>query len=388
MPGCFEISLSRSSTEAAVVASATDDDRPALLTFTSGSTGMPRAAIRTHRFLLSQHTAVERGMQLRPGQVALTMLPIFVLANLASGVTSVLPDADIRRPELCDYSRILAQISRHNITTAIASPVFIERLAEHCERVSCPVKALEKVFVGGAPVFPDVLCHVQRAFPNAVITAAYGSTEAEPMAEITLNSISEDDFCRMRNGCGLLVGSPVPGIQLRIIREQWGRPIGRVTATDFAGMVLPLDKPGEIVVSGEHVLRGYLRGEGDYETKFDVNTSRWHRTGDLGYLDGRDRLWLLGRCSAKIIDARGVLYPLALECSLRHDPRIACTAVVAFRGQRVLVVQRKDGQVIDNVTPAWASIDRIMPVKRIPMDRRHHAKVDYPKLERLLQRYS
>jgi acyl-CoA synthetase (AMP-forming)/AMP-acid ligase II len=200
-------------------------------------------------------------MELGAGQVSLTTLPVFVLANLVSGVTSVLPDSDIRHPELCDYSRTVAQISRHKVTSAVASPAFIERLTEYCGRASCSVAGLEKLFIGGAPVFPGVLRRAQKTFPNAVITAAYGSTEAEPIAEIPLPSIGEDDFCCMNNGGGLLAGSPVPGIELRVIREQWGRPIGRVTAAEFAAMVLPVDEPGEIVVSGEHVLRGYLRGE-------------------------------------------------------------------------------------------------------------------------------
>jgi acyl-coenzyme A synthetase/AMP-(fatty) acid ligase len=73
-------------------------DTPALLTFTSGSTGLPKAAVRTHGFLLAQHQVLERRIHLVPGEVDLTTLPIFLLAHLASGVTSVIPDADLRAP--------------------------------------------------------------------------------------------------------------------------------------------------------------------------------------------------------------------------------------------------------------------------------------------------
>jgi acyl-CoA synthetase (AMP-forming)/AMP-acid ligase II len=296
----------------------------------------------------------------------------------------------MRNPELCDWRVVLAQIERHNVTSVVASPAFIGRLTEECERASRSLPSLEKVFMGGAPVFPSVLRRARMVFPNAAITAAYGSTEAEPMAEITLDSIAEEDFSRMRSGGGLLAGAPVPSVQVRVIREKWGTPIGRITAAEFAGMVVPVDHPGEIVVSGEHVLSGYLRDMGDYETKFDVDAIRWHRTGDLGYFDSRNRLWLLGRCSAKIEDRRGVLYPFTVECAVRHDPRIACAALVAFRGQRVLLLQARDAQALDSaaykVELPWAGIDRLIAVKRIPMDKRHHAKVDYPELESLLQR--
>jgi olefin beta-lactone synthetase len=388
MPGCFCISSTRCGGKGADEARV-NDDMPALITFTSGSTGAPKAVARSHRFLLAQYCALERGMELSPGGVDLTTLPIFALANLASGVTSVLPNADMRNPEFCDWRLVLAQIERHNVTSAVASPAFIGRLTEECERASRSLPLLEKVFIGGAPVFPNVLRRARKVFPNAAITAAYGSTEAEPMAAITLDSIGEEDFSRMRNGGGLLAGAAVPTVQLCVIREQWGRPIGRITAAEFAEMVVPVDQPGEIVASGEHVLSGYLRGEGDYETKFDVDAIRWHRTGDLGYFDSRNRLWLLGRCSAKIQDRRGVVYPFTVECAVRHDPRIACAALVAFRGQRVLVLQARDAQALDSATfkvqLPWASIDRLIAVKRIPMDKRHHAKVDYPELDSLLQ---
>ena len=387
-PGCFRISAARSGGQGADVARP-NDDAPALITFTSGSTGAPKAAARSHRFLMAQYRAVASGIRLAPGGVDLTTLPIFALANLASGVTSVLLNADMRNPEFCDWHRVLAQIERQQVKSAVASPAFIGRLTEECERGSRSLPTIEKVFMGGGPVFPDVLRRAQKVFPNAAITAVYGSTEAEPMAAIALDSIGEEDFSRMWNGGGLLAGAPALSVQLRVIREQWGRPIGRLTAAQFAQMVVPVDHPGEIVVSGEHVLSGYLRGEGDNETKFDVDAIRWHRTGDLGYFDSRNRLWLLGRCSATIQDRRGVLYPFTVECAVRHDPRVACAALVAFRGQRVLVVQARNGHALDSaaykVQLPWARIDRLIAVKRIPMDKRHHAKADYTRLKSLLQ---
>ena len=368
-----------------------DGDAPALITFTSGSTGTPKAAVRTHRFLRAQHRAVVNSLRLTPGTVDLTTLPVFVLANLASGVASVLPDADMREPGSCDPAPIIAQIEKHQASSTAASPAFINRLADECIRTSRSLSSLRKVFIGGAPVFPGLLQRARKIFPNAAITAVYGSTEAEPMAELTYDSISEEDFIGMRNGRGLLAGTPVCSLQLRVVREQWGKPIGRIKSSQFAEMIVPADHPGEIVVSGEHVLDGYLHSEGDCDTKFDVDTVRWHRTGDLGYFDSRNRLWLLGPCSAKIQDRHGVLYPFTVECAVQHDPRIARAALVAFGGERVLVLQARNAHALDSATYKlqlpWAHIDRLIAVDRIPLDTRHNAKVDYPQLESLLQRY-
>ena len=367
-----------------------DGDLPALITFTSGTTGIPKAAVRTHGFLYAQHKAIEESLRPSPGSVDLTTLPIFVLANLASGVTCVLPDTDMRKPGLCDPRPVIAQIEAHQVRSTAASPALIERLTDECIRTSRQAPSLRQVFLGGGPVFPHVLLRARQVFPNATITAVYGSTEAEPMAEISADRISEEDFARMKNGGGLLAGTPVAAIDLRIIQDQWGIPIGRLTADEFAEMAVATNQAGEIVVSGNHVLGGYLHGAGDSETKFNVGGVRWHRTGDLGSFDSAGRLWLLGRCSAKIEDRRGTVYPFTVECAVRHDPRIECAALVAFRGERVLVLQARNAHALDRARLKaqlpWAGIDRLVAIERIPTDSRHNAKIDYAQLVSLLQR--
>jgi acyl-CoA synthetase (AMP-forming)/AMP-acid ligase II len=389
VPGSVDIFSARSRHGNQQVAQI-DIDTPALVTFTSGSTGAPKAAVRTHGFLRAQHKAIAQTLHPIADTVDLTTLPIFVLANLASGVTCLLPEADIRKPGSCDPRRIIAQIEAHKVRSTAASPALIERLIDECIRASRPLLSLRKVFVGGGPVFPHLLRRAREIFPNATISAVYGSTEAEPMAEISIDRISEDDFSRMKSGSGLLAGAPVSSVDLRIISDQWGVPIGRITPAEFAEMTVPVDEPGEIVVSGEHVLGGYLHGAGDAETKFNVDQVRWHRTGDLGAFDPSGRLWLLGRCSAKIEDRRGTVYPFKVECAVRHDPQIECAALVAFRGQRVLVLQAKNARTLDctrfKTQLPWAGIDRLIAVEHIPTDKRHNAKIDYAELDSLLQR--
>ena len=153
------------------------------------------------------------------------------------------------------------------------------------------------------------------------MSAVYGSTEAEPIAHAPGSLLTQEDVSAMRTGRGLLAGRPVKEIQLRIIPDQWGKPIRALSLNDFDGLCLPAAEPGEIVVSGEHVLAGYLNGQGDEESKFTVAGRRWHRTGDAGYLDYAGQLWLLGRCSACIRDTHGTLYPFEVECIINQIPK-------------------------------------------------------------------
>src|SRR5205807_7301209 len=117
---------------------------------------------------------------------------------------------------------------------------------------------------------------------------------------------------------------------------------------------------GEIVVSGEHVLAGYLDREDDAETKFRVDGRVWHRTGDAGRLDGEGRLWLLGRCSAVVTDAKGTLYPFAVECAAQHQPGIRRAALLSRRGERLLAIEADQGAKIDpgilREALAWAQL--------------------------------
>ena len=194
----------------------------------------------------------------------------------------------------------------------------------------------------------------------------------------------------MAHGKGLLAGVPIDEVELRIVRDRWGEPSGPWTEHGFAAECLPSSVPGEIVVAGDHVLTGYLDGRGDRETKIYVDGRIWHRTGDAGYLDNRGRLWLLGRCGARIEDGRGILYPFTVECAVSQIPCVRRSAVAQHRGRRVLALEidtrarRPDLAAVERI--AGRRVDEIRSYDRLPVDARHNAKIDYPALHRLLDR--
>jgi olefin beta-lactone synthetase len=391
-PGAIRWSRARALEPWAPIHASAEDD-PALVSFTSGSTGQPKVCVRSHRFLLAQRRVLARhfGGDVAVGTRAMTALPVFVLAYLAGGATSVIPPGDLRHPARIDPAAVVAALDAFTPTSAGASPAFWERVARHCEAAGRTLPALRHIYLGGAPVFPHLLRLLRTVAPEADITAIYGSTEAEPIAHVDYTAIQPADFDAMTHGFGLLAGAPVPEIEVAVIGNQWGTPLGPLTERDFAAKRLGADQPGEIVVRGDHVLPGYLHGEGDAETKVRVAGAIWHRTGDAGYLDACGRLWLLGRCAAGIADGRGVLYPLSVECAVSSVPEVRRVALVGAGGRRTLVYERcrpgvtgvPEGLVRHT---AWAAIDDYREVPRIPVDRRHNAKVDYPALNRLLAR--
>jgi olefin beta-lactone synthetase len=157
-------------------------DDHALVTFTTGSTGRPRAAARSHAFLWAQHHVLARHLGLRDDDVDMPTLPVFVLNNLALGVTTVLPQFDPRRPADVEPAKVLRQVRAEGVTTTTGSPAFFRRLADHsaARGETIPVRSL---FTGGAPVFPSHGPPLEAAVDGEV-TILYGSTEAEPIAGI------------------------------------------------------------------------------------------------------------------------------------------------------------------------------------------------------------
>ena len=373
---------------APVDSSCADEADPALVTFTSGSTGVPKAAVRTHGFLLAQYRALAPSIALEAGEIDLATLPVFTLANLAAGVTTVIPDVDLRRPGSVDAAKVFAQVERLGVGRITASPAFFECLIAHGRATGRALPSLRKLYTGGAPVFPRLLDALREVAPMARAVAVYGSTEAEPIAHVAAEEIAGDAEA-MRAGRGLLAGAPVPEVRVRVLRDRWGEPRPAMSEAQLAAETLGPELAGEIVVAGEHVLKGYLGGVGDEETKFRVGGEVWHRTGDAGLFDREGRLWLLGRCAARIDDARGRIYPFGIECAAMAFPEVRRAAAVAHDGKRILVLELAAGAragLAEEVRGAvrWAQVDEVLVLPVLPVDARHNAKIDYGALRQRL----
>jgi acyl-CoA synthetase (AMP-forming)/AMP-acid ligase II len=358
------------------------EDEPALITFTSGSTGVPKAAVRTHGFLLAQHRALAKSLDFQEGEVDLITLPVFVLANLASGLTSVLAATDLARPGSPDVAAVRAQCGRQGVTRCAASPAFFEGLLREGA-----LPDLRKVYTGGAPVFPDLLRRLEAALPSAEIHSVFGSTEAEPIAH---HRYDEADAGVTRDGGGLCAGLPVEEIELRILEDHWGVPLGPMDREGLDQLTIPGGQAGEIVVSGDHVLPGYLGGAGDEETKIRVDGRIWHRTGDAGWVDELGRLWLLGRCAEKMkhfpakegLPGEALRYPFAVESAMRERFPEVRMAALDCNGARTLVVEGNRQSVQE--AAAELGMEQVIMIDKLPLDRRHQAKIDYPELRRQL----
>lgn len=378
-----------------------EPDHPALVTFTTGSTGRPKGAIRSHRFLWAQHHALNRHMRPRPDDVDMPTLPIFVLNNLASGIPSVLPDFDPRKPARIDPARILRQMIEEGVTTSTGSPAFYERLAIWGGEngVELPLRAL---FTGGAPVLPPLARLLSRVVTGDA-HVLYGSTEAEPISGITVEAMLEADT-RSGTPPGLCVGRPVPETAVKVLRPHDG-PI-RIGEGGWPEWEVEPGDPGELIVAGEHVLDGYL-GDPEAEALAKIpdpgrvmaggSPRIWHRTGDGARVDGGGRIWLLGRVGSRVVRDGVVWWPLPAELRALSLPEVQHAAYLGrpdpgLGSRAVLCVEVDRGRLNADgkrrLTDALGAIpvDELVVLRWIPRDPRHASKTDMGALRARLKR--
>jgi acyl-CoA synthetase (AMP-forming)/AMP-acid ligase II len=368
------------------------EDHPALITFTTGSTGQPKAPVRTHGFLMAQHRALVESIGVEEDGVDMPLLPIFTLSNLASGVTSLLPRVNHRRVSSYNPAVVARDIAGNGVTSTTGSPSFYLRLADFCSERGLRLPSLRRIITGGAPVFPESARQLIEAFPDTRITIAYGSTEAEPISLIDAPDLISS--ASSHHGDGLPAGFPVSAIEVRCVAISEG-PISVGSVDEFERMALPAGEVGEICVCGDHVLGQYLGNTEVWkESKIAAGDTLWHRTGDGGYLDEEGSLYLMGRVRQSFVHDGRRVWIFPIERKLAGIPGVTMGTVMKIGDERVVVIERSmskgapgserpDEELAEALTRRGIGHDRVIVLPKIPRDPRHHSKIDYERLRSL-----
>jgi len=355
----------------------------ALITFTTGSTGIPKAAIRTHALLFEQFQALIPLIKPGENDISMPVLPIVLLLNLGAGVTSVIADYKSSKPSSLKSEKIVGQIEKFDINTIIASPFFVKQLAHHLIDTNFKINAITKIFTGGAPVFPTEANVYQKAFPETEIRIVYGSTEAEPISSAGVkNIISETENLLFH---GLFVGKPEGCTAVKIIRIT-DDDILVNKLKDLEILEVKTGERGEIIVSGKHVLTSYLNNPAALKrNKIFVENQCWHRTGDSGYLDTDGHLFLTGRCNTLIEKGGRCISTFIYENYFQTMKGVESGTVMMLKNQIVAVIELSDSRLEESVKNAIKQLpeafDEIFFISKMPRDPRHNSKIDYEKLK-------
>jgi acyl-CoA synthetase (AMP-forming)/AMP-acid ligase II len=370
---------------------------PAAIIFTTGSTGPPKGVLYNHGNFTAQAREIQRFYQIGPGEIDLPGFPLFALFNCAMGVSTVIPDMDPTRPAQVDPRNIVEAVEDWEVTQAFGSPALWNVVGRYCEAKQLKLPTLRRVLSAGAPVPPHVIARMRQAIhPEGEIHTPYGATEALPVASIAGRDVLEETAERSALGQGTCVGHRFAGIDWKVIRIR-DDAIGDLSEVE----ALPAGEIGELIVRGEVVTTRYVtRTEANALHKIRDGEGLWHRMGDVGYLDARDRFWFCGRKSHRLQTAHGTMFTVPCEAIINRHPAVYRSALVGI-GQPggqvpVVIVETWPEQKPKTTTDEQRLVEQLQtlagqheltrPIRHflihpsLPVDIRHNAKIFREKL--------
>ncbi len=329
----------------------------ALITFTSGTTGNPKAADRTHDFLNIQLSTLVDEMQIKSSDVHITSLPVVLMCNLAVGASSIISPNPSKTVE---WDFIKTHYSPNMVSASPAHfTAFIKRLN---------IEIFNKVFIGGATILPHFVEEITRQINPEYIHFAYGSTEAEPIALVS----AVDALLQNPNEKGICVGKPHPAIKLLIASVQ----DGQIAEMDEGEI-------GEVLVAGPHVLNNYYKDEAAFKANKVIDGETiWHRTGDLGYVR-KGKLYFYGRLKFAWFEGEELVSPLVYEKFLSHQNPAAEGTCLHLNDRNVVFAAGIKVEDIATLNQQFAyPIHDVILLPKLPKDKRHLSRIDYEKLIR------
>ncbi|MFE3329404.1 fatty acid CoA ligase family protein [Streptomyces sp. NPDC059176] len=370
-------------------AAETGPDDLALIGYTTGSTGPAKPVELTVGMLRGMADSVEEGHFTSELTTTLVTMPLMGVFDLVAGRTVVVPKMDMARVGAADPAALTDAIRRFSVNAMFASPALLAPLATHLVGDGTPLPSLRLVISGGAPVSPALMRELRTVLVDeARVYSTYGATEALPMALLESREALGELADGPAAGLGVCLGRPAPGITLRTIGVSDG-PVPRWTA----GLATAPGEPGEIVARGPAVSPRYFRSpRADAEHKIQDGEERWHRTGDVGWIDEEGRIWFCGRKSHRVRTADGDLYTVRCENVFNAHPRVQRTALVGVgpHGEQrpVLCVELAPGtdpgqwprieaelRDLGAKNPMTKPIAHFLPHPGFPVDIRHNAKI-------------
>ncbi|GBQ02584.1 hypothetical protein SSP531S_40430 [Streptomyces spongiicola] len=364
-------------------------DDVALIGYTTGSTGPAKPVEITAGMLRGMAHGVEAGHFTAEMTSTLVTMPLMGVFDLAAGRTVVVPRMNMGRVGAADPRLLTDAIRRFGVHAVFASPALLGPLSAHLADTGTRVPSLRLVVSGGAPVSPGLMRALRAVLPgDARVFSTYGSTEALPVALVESREALAGPADGPAAALGVCVGRPAPGATVRTIEVGDG-PIPSWTP----GLPVAEGEIGEIVVSGEAVSPRYFRSPwADAAHKIQDGGRRWHRTGDVGWIDGEGRIWFCGRKSHRVRTAHGDLHTVRCEGVFNSHPQVQRTALVGFGphgGQRpVLCVElrpdtgpehwpriERELRALGAGNPVTKGIEDFLPHPGFPVDIRHNAKI-------------
>ncbi|KAG4146237.1 hypothetical protein ERO13_D05G144800v2 [Gossypium hirsutum] len=290
------------------------------LPYSSGTTGLPKGVMLTHKGLVTsvaqQVDGENPNLYFHSEDVILCILPMFHIYALNSIMLCGLRvGAAILIMQKFEIGLALELIQKYKVTIAPIVPPIMFTIAKSSETDKYDLSSVRMVKSGGAPLGKELEDAVRAKFPGAKLGQGYGMTEAGPVLAMCLG-FAKEPFEIKSGACGTVVRNA----EMKIVDPD-------------TGSSLPRNQAGEICIRGDQIMKGYLN---DPEaTARTIDKDGWLHTGDIGYIDDDDELFIVDRLK-ELIKYKGFqVAPAELEAMLIAHPDIIDAAVVGMKDEAV-----------------------------------------------------
>lgn len=280
----------------------------AALPYSSGTTGIPKGVMLTHRQIATNLAQLEPVMPAGPGDRILAVLPFFHIYGLTALMNAPLRlGATVVVLPRFDLETFLAAIQNHRITGLYVAPPIVLALAKHPAVTQYDLSSLKYILSAADPLDARLAVACSERLGLSPVGQAYGMTELSPGTHVV-------PLDAMSDAPPGTVGKLIAGTEMRIV------------SLDDPGKDLPAGESGEILIRGPQVMKGYL-GRPDATTAM-IDTDGWLHTGDVGHVDQDGWLFVVDRVK-ELIKYKGFqVAPAELEALLLTHPGIADAAVI------------------------------------------------------------
>jgi acyl-CoA synthetase (AMP-forming)/AMP-acid ligase II len=305
--------------------------------FTSGTTGNPKGVMTCHGQNLRVFDAWARGAGIREGDRYLIVNPFFHTFGYKAGWLACLQVGATAIPHaVFDASAVLERIGKERISVLPGPPTLYQSLLGHPERARYDLSSLRLAVTGAAAIPVELVERMRAELGFETVITAYGLTESSGTVTMCLPTDAAETIATTS-------GRAIPGVEVRCV--------------DRDGRELPRGTPGEIVVRGFNVMRGYL--DDPAETAKAIDAEGWLHTGDVGVMDERGYLRITDRIKDMFIVGGFNCYPAEIENLMYRHPGVGQVAVVGVPDERMgevglaFVVPRPGAALTPEAVVAW-----------------------------------
>ncbi|HEX2384283.1 MAG TPA: FadD3 family acyl-CoA ligase [Acidimicrobiales bacterium] len=281
--------------------------------FTSGTTGAPKGAMLFHSASIRAYETWSDVVGLREGDRYLVINPFFHSFGLKAGILAcLLKGATLVPHPIFDVPSVMRRVAEERITMLPGPPAIFQTILNHPDLDTYDLSSLRLAVTGAAPITTQMIIAMRETLGFENVVTGYGLTEAHGIATMCRHDDDPETIAKTS-------GRAIPGVEVRLIDDD-GKEVG-------------VGEPGEVLVRGYNIMRGYL--DNPEATAEAIDEDGWLHTGDIAVSDANGNLAITDRKKDMYIVGGFNAYPAEIERIMTAHAAVAQVAIVGVPDDRL-----------------------------------------------------